>query len=210
MKKVLFLGDSITDALRGRGENEHHYIGAGYAMIAAGKLALEDPTGYEFTNLGISGNRVVDLYARIKCDCWNLEPDYCSILLGVNDVMHELERGNGVDAKRFEHIYRTMVEETMERLPNCKLMLMEPFCLRGWATDPYYDEFRKEVDMRGAIVRKIAEEKGLVFVPLQAELDQLAKRDGDLAWCKDGVHPTLAGHALMAKRWLEGFEKLNA
>jgi lysophospholipase L1-like esterase len=100
MKKVLFLGDSITDAQRSYQEDEHHYIGQGYTEMVAGKLALEHPGMYEFTNKGISGNRIVDLYARIKKDCWNLKPDYISILIGVNDVWHELEDENGVDAKR--------------------------------------------------------------------------------------------------------------
>ena len=208
MKKVLFLGDSITDALCSKEENEHNYIGQGYALIAAGQLALEHPGEYEFTNKGISGNRVVDLYARIKKDCWNLEPDYVSILLGVNDVMHELEIGNGVDAERFDHIYRTMIEETMARLPACKLMLMEPFCMHGWCTDPYYDEFRGEVEKRAVIVKKIAEDYGLVYVPLQDAFDQLSAEYGVECWCKDGVHPSVGGHAFMAQKWLEGFAKL--
>ncbi|MBE5777173.1 MAG: hypothetical protein E7326_06660, partial [Clostridiales bacterium] len=65
MKKVLFLGDSITDALCAKDEQEHNYIGQGYALMAAGELAYAHPGEYEFTNRGISGNRVVDLYARI-------------------------------------------------------------------------------------------------------------------------------------------------
>ena len=101
MKKVLFLGDSITDGGRSYEENVHDYIGQGYTLMAAGVLAMEKPGEYEFTNKGISGNRIVDLYSRIKCDCWNLQPDYISILMGVNDVWHEQECKNGVEEKRF-------------------------------------------------------------------------------------------------------------
>ena len=210
MKKVLFLGDSITDAQRSYQEDEHHYIGQGYTEIVAGKLALEHPGMYEFTNKGISGNRIVDLYARIKKDCWNLKPDYISILIGVNDVWHELEDENGVDAKRFDHIYRTLIEETMERLPECKIMLMEPFSQPGYTMghDEYNDAFRSETEKRAAIVRKIAEDFGMVFVPLQKELDELSKKYGYQVWAEDGVHPTLTGNAFLAKKWLEGYEKL--
>ena len=211
MKKVLFLGDSITDALRDYSEDAHDYLGQGYALMAAGKLAYEHPGEYEFTNKGISGNRVVDLYARIKKDCWNLKPDYISILLGVNDVWHEKEVQNGVDAERFENIYRILLKETMERLPECKIMLMEPFSQPGYTigNDPYYDDFRLEVEKRAKSVQKLAEEFGLVFVPLQAELDEMSLKTSYELWAKDGVHPTVAGHALLAKRWLEGFEKMK-
>lgn len=33
---------------------------------------------------------MVDLDARIKVDCINLRPDVISIMIGVNDVWHEL------------------------------------------------------------------------------------------------------------------------
>lgn len=211
MKKVLFLGDSITDALCAKDEQEHNYIGQGYALMAAGELAYAHPGEYEFTNRGISGNRVVDLYARIKKDCWNLEPDYISILLGVNDVWHELEVQNGVDAERFENIYRILIKETMERLPNCRIMLMEPFSQPGYTmgSDPFYDEFRSEVEKRARSVKKLAEEFNLVFIPLQPEFDEMSRKTSYENWAKDGVHPTLAGHYLLAKRWLEGFEKIK-
>ncbi|MBR6525569.1 MAG: SGNH/GDSL hydrolase family protein [Clostridia bacterium] len=208
MKKVLFLGDSITDAVRSYSEDEHNYIGQGYALIAGGQLSIENPGEYQFTNKGISGNRIVDLYARIKKDCWNLQPDYVSILIGVNDVMHELEIGNGVDAERFEHIYRTLIKETLERLPECKIMLMEPFCLHGVCTDPYYDIFRSEVEKRASIVKQLAEEFKLVFVPFQEAFDKMSAEFGVECWCKDGVHPTIGGHAFMAEKWLEGFAEL--
>ena len=81
-------------------------------------MLKDDPTKHEIFNRGISGNRVVDLYARIKSDVWNLKPDVLSILVGVNDVWHELDIANGVDIERYERIYGMMLEETLERLPN--------------------------------------------------------------------------------------------
>ena len=211
MKKVLFLGDSITDAGRSYDEDVHDYIGQGYTLMAAGVLAMEKPGEYEFTNKGISGNRIVDLYSRIKCDCWNLKPDYISILMGVNDVWHEQECKNGVEEKRFDHMYRTLIEETFERLPDCKIMLMEPFIYPGYTmgTDADMDELRVGVEALAKVVRKIAEDFNLVFIPLQAELDEMAKKYGYKVWAEDGVHPSVEGNALLAKRWLEGFAKLN-
>ena len=100
MKKILFMGDSITDAMRDREADD--YLGAGYASMVAGELGYKEPYAYQFVNRGISGNRIIDLHARIRCDMINLQPDYISILIGVNDVWHEYTRKNGVAADKFE------------------------------------------------------------------------------------------------------------
>ena len=107
MKRILFQGDSITDANRSR-ENEA-WKGEGYPTLITAKLGFEHPNEYEFINRGISGNRVVDLLARVKSDMINLKPDYMSILIGVNDVWHELEYSNGVSAERYEQIYTCLL-----------------------------------------------------------------------------------------------------
>ena len=88
MTKILFQGDSITDVGRSREDNNN--IGRGYPHLLKATLNYSEPTKYEIYNKGISGNRIVDVYARIKCDIINLAPDFMSILIGVNDVWHEL------------------------------------------------------------------------------------------------------------------------
>ena len=81
--KILFYGDSITDAGRDREIAEpNKKLGSGYVAYAANRLYDESLTSYDIYNRGISGNRIVDLYSRIKIDCWNLEPDVLSILTG--------------------------------------------------------------------------------------------------------------------------------
>ena len=90
MKIVLF-GDSITDMARNRDVNAQvGEYGFGYPFFVAGELLSEDPKGYKIYNRGISGDRTVDLYARIKRDVWNIEPDVLSILIGINDIWHDL------------------------------------------------------------------------------------------------------------------------
>lgn len=100
MKTILFQGDSITDC--GRSKEDNAQIGTGYALLVKSQLGFEKPNQYEFYNRGISGNRIVDVYARIKADIINLKPDYMSLLIGVNDVWHEIGANNGVDADKFE------------------------------------------------------------------------------------------------------------
>lgn len=87
-KKILFQGDSITDV--GRSRDNIADLGKGYPHLIKGQLGAEFPLEYEFINKGVSGNRIVDLYARIKIDFINLAPDYASIYIGVNDAWHEI------------------------------------------------------------------------------------------------------------------------
>ena len=91
------------------------------------ELGLDNPGEYEFINRGISGNRIVDVYARIKADIINLEPDVMSILIGINDVWHEVGHKNGVSAEKFFKIYSMLIEEIQEALPEIKIMILEPF-----------------------------------------------------------------------------------
>lgn len=211
MKRVLFQGDSITDTARNReAKTGFNAYGCGYTNFVAGELCLENPGAVEFINRGVSGDRVVDLYARWRRDCIQWKPDVISILIGVNDVWHELGGGNGVPPKRFEKVLRMLIEETREELPGVKFMLMEPFLLHGSATNEHYDEFFPEVRIRAEIVRRLAEEYGIPFVPLQCVFDEALKSADDKYWAIDGVHPSHAGHALIAKQWVAAYKKYIA
>ncbi|MBQ7986509.1 MAG: SGNH/GDSL hydrolase family protein [Clostridia bacterium] len=205
--KILFQGDSITDCYRSR-EVEFR-IGMGYALLCQAELMCEEPNKYEILNRGVSGNRVCDLYARIKSDIINLKPDFMSILIGVNDVWHELGDQNGVDADKYYKIYSMLIEEVKEALPDIKIMIMEPFALKGRDNEIYWDEFKVEVAKRGEMAKKIAEKFDLPFVPLQKKFDEAAKLADNSYWLVDGVHPTAAGHMIIKKEWMKAFKELN-
>ena len=150
---------------------------------------------------------MTDLYARIKRDIINLRPDVMSILIGVNDVWHEYDfgGGNGVDAEKYYRIYSMLIEEVKEALPDTKIMIMEPFVLKGSATNPNWDVFYTEVRKRADRAREIARKYGLAFVSLQAQFEEATKNAPDDHWLKAGVHPTLAGHELIKGEWLKVF-----
>lgn len=205
--KILFQGDSITDVGRNTTNGSTVSIGQGYPMLISAALGVKYPGKLEFTNLGISGNRIVDVYARIKADAWNHNPDVFSILIGVNDVWHELGWQNGVDAKRFYNVYRMLVADTMERFPAIKMILMEPFVLRASATDAKWEEFRTETGLRAEAVARIADEFHQPFLPLQKMLDDACEICPAPYWLPDGVHPSPAGHQLIANAWIDTFEK---
>ncbi|MBQ8685441.1 MAG: SGNH/GDSL hydrolase family protein [Clostridia bacterium] len=205
--KIVLYGDSITDASRRRDTDVYTgALGCGYAFFIGGELAKEAPDRYEVLNRGISGNRIVDLYARVKADVWNLEPDVLSIFIGINDIWHELGGRNGVDLERFERVYRMLIEDTLKRLPDLKIMLCEPYVLHGVATDERWEEFNK-IREYAKVVENLAKEYGLYFVPMQAALEDRAERFGAAYYADDGVHPTPAGAKVIADEWLKVFKE---
>ena len=206
--RILFYGDSITDAGRDRETTyEPAGYGNGYVKEVVNALNAENAEKYDLINRGISGNRIVDLYARIKADCWNHKPDVLSILIGVNDVWHEISGGNGVELDRFEKVYRMLIEDTLKKLPNVKILLCEPFVLQGCATVDDGDKWQRflEVYAYASVVKKLAEEYGLYFLPLQEKLSQEAKGN-EAEYLADGVHPAAAGAKLIADEWLKAFK----
>ena len=207
MKKILFMGDSITDSARSR-EN-HHYSGSGYATLVWAELGYTRPGEFEFVNRGIGGNRIVDLVARVKRDMINHAPDYMSILIGINDVAHELTDSNGVDVKWFEVYYNNLIAQLKEALSNLKIMLLGPFVLHGSFADKYYDELRRGALEMEAAARRVAEKWGLVFVPLLEKFEEAARLAPDSFWTPDGIHPTPAGHEIIKRAWLAGFSELE-
>ena len=205
--RILFQGDSITDA--GRDWNNDAQLGRGYAHLVSAELGFKEPAQHTFVNKGISGNRVVDLYARIKRDIINYKPDVMSILIGVNDVWHELgDSPNGVDADKFFKIYSMLIEEIKEALPEVKIMILEPFVLEAGATEANWEFFKTETAKRAEMSRKIAEKYALPFIPLQKGFDDLAKKAPNDYWLADGVHPTSAGHEYIKGEWLKAYSAL--
>ena len=207
--RILFQGDSITDA--GRARDNDINIGVGYPQLVKASLGFETPGNQEFINRGISGNRVVDVYARIKDDIINLKPDVMSILIGVNDVWHGFSAiPNGVDADKYYKTYDMLIEEIKTALPDIKIMIMimEPFVIKASATEEKQEEFDLEVKKRAEMAKKIAEKYNLTYIPLQCGFNELSKKAETSYWLSDGVHPTAMGHEYIKNEWIRTFKAL--
>jgi lysophospholipase L1-like esterase len=197
---ILFQGDSITDAGRNIGAaepNAEKALGYGYAMLAAGKLLRAYPQQKPLIfNRGISGHKVPDLAERWEKDTIALKPDILSILIGVNDLWHTFAFGSkykGTVAD-YESGLRALLESTLKALPTVQIVLCEPFTTRT------SDEFKPLAEYR-AVVQKIAQEKSFLLVPFQAAFDEAIKVAPASFWAPDGIHPSPAGHDLMAEVW---------
>lgn len=196
MKTFIILGDSITDCSRNRDDIDS--MGMGYPAIVAATIGTQYPQKFKFINEGISGDRIVDVYARIKRDILNQKPDYLSILIGINDVWHELNDKNGVAAPKFEKIYSMLIEEIKEELPEIKIFILEPFVTPGTATDEKIEIFRSEAKLRSEAAKRVADKFDLTFIPLQCVFDEAMTKAPASYWTRDGVHPSTEGHGLIA------------
>ena len=200
---ILFQGDSITDGNRGRNSDLNHVHGHGYQYIIAAELTADNiDKKVEFINRGISGNRIADLYGRWVEDCLNLKPTILSILIGINDIIFNWEHKSGSDPERYEKIYRYLLDEVKKQNPDTLIVIMEPFF--GEKKEEELNTFFKEhIGGYAAAAKKIAEEYGAVFVPLQDMIDSYKEKTDiyNILW--DGIHPTTCGHELIARRWKE-------
>lgn len=196
---VLFQGDSVTDC--GRDRFDFDSLGNGYPYICAALFnALYPQLEVTFLNRGISGNRTKDLVDRWEEDCVDLQPDWVSILIGINDTWRRYDAADETTAQEYEANYRNILEQVRMRT-KAGLILCEPFVL------PFPQDrkaWREDLDPKIHIVRNLAVEYGAIYIPFDGMFAQAATYQDFSYWAKDGVHPTPAGHGLMARHWLSG------
>jgi acyl-CoA thioesterase-1 len=196
---ILFQGDSITDAGRVREDTDN--LGMGYPLLAASWFsALYPAKRVRFINRGISGNRAADLVARWQEDCLDLLPSWVSILIGINDTWRRYDSNDPTTAAAFEANYRSILTHTCESLPGTRLLLLEPFVL---PTPADRVAWREDLDPKIAAVRRLAREFNALYVPLDGLFAAASVQREPSFWAADGVHPTAAGHALIAQAWLK-------
>lgn len=205
---ILFQGDSITDSGRARDKsaaNDLQALGSGYAMLAASNMLNKFANkNIQVYNRGISGNKVPQLQGRWQADCLALNPTILSILIGVNDYWHK-RSGNYVgSAALYKEQYKKLLDTTLEKLPNVRLIIGEPFAVKNvkHVDDSWFPEFAAYQNAS----KDIAKEYKATFIPYQSIFDQAEKAANGAYWTTDGVHTTLAGANLMAQHWLQCFK----
>ena len=202
---ILFQGDSITDAGRDKNSttpNTPPMMGNGYVIQAAGELLFKHAEkNLSIYNRGISGNKVPQLAERWNTDCIDLKPTVLSIMIGVNDYWHTKTANYQGTAKTYEDDYRALLKRAFTAFPNLKLIIGEPFAVKGIRAvdDSWYPEFDKYREA----ARKLANEFKAGFIPYQKVFDEAQKRAPGVYWTHDGVHASLAGAKLMAHAWME-------
>jgi lysophospholipase L1-like esterase len=209
---ILFQGDSITDAGRKR---DHYYandawggLGSGYVLPVASELLGKNPTSnIQCYNRGISGHKVFQLAKRWEEDCLQIQPDVLSILIGVNDFWHTLSHGYKGTARSYEDDFRKLLDRTLKQLPDCKIIVCEPFVVKGGSAIVEKEWFPAFMAYQNT-ARKISSDYNTNWVPFQKTFDDALEVASVEYWCPDGVHPSLGGGYLMAEVWLDVFKKM--
>ena len=202
---LLFQGDSITDARRDKKKfykraNNSSALGDGYPLLIAGQILRDNPTkDLRIFNRGVAGHKVPDLQKRWKKDCIDMKPAVLSILVGVNDLMHRFIGRYDGSVEDYRTGFTELIALTKKELPEVRLVICEPFALRcGNVDDTWFPEF----DERRQVAAEVAKAAEAIWVPFQSMFDTAVAAGTEAKfWAADGVHPTIAGHTLMAETW---------
>jgi lysophospholipase L1-like esterase len=200
-KTLLFIGDSITDCGRSRPIGEGNGLGSGYVHLIHALLESKYPElNLRTLNMGVNGNRVSNLQERWDEDVVIQEPDYISILIGINDVWRQFDNPSAlmqVTIDIYERSLVKLVEQAVARSE--RVFLMSPFYLEENTEEP----MRKKMDEYGRVVEKIAGEYNLMFIDIQKNFDSYLEKRATQTLSPDRVHPNVTGHMIIAKAFLD-------
>ena len=190
-KKVIFFGDSITEA----GVKPGGYIRLMDSIIAAANKSGQ----YELVGAGISGNKIYDLYLRIEDDVLKKRPDIVVIYVGVNDVWHKASSGTGTDYNKFGRFYEAVVNKL--QAAGVKVIVCTPAVI-GERTD-HSNQQDGDLNLYSQWLRDFCASRQLPLVDLRRNFIQynlannpLNKESGILT--NDRVHLNAAGNLLVA------------
>ncbi len=211
--KLVFIGDSITDCDRESpvGEAVGEGLGRGYVSLVNALLNTVQPRhAIRVINVGTSGHTVRDLDARWQRDVLALNPDWLSVMIGINDVWRHFDTPRQTEWQVALPEYAATLERLVQiTRPALKgLVLMTPYFIEPNRADP----MRAMMDEYGDVVRRLAEKYEAVLVDTQAAFDAIlsegsggqAAHPMSLAW--DRVHPNLTGHMLLARAFLKSIQ----
>lgn len=195
--RILLTGDSITDG--GRDRSDPGSLGHGYALLVAALAGARRPDlDLTFVNRGVGGDTARQLRERWEADALALEPTVVSVLVGINDTWRRYDAGRTTPVEAYEEDYRAMLDAARARL-GARFVLVEPFVV---PVEDAQHAWREDLDPRIGVVRRLSAEYRAVLVPADGLLAAASVRTSPAAWAYDGVHPTPAGHGLLAQAWL--------
>ena len=201
-KKVIFLGDSITQNAVINSEDFKGFISL-----------LEENVNQntELIGKGIGGDKVSDLLTRYRDDVIKLNPDIVFIYIGINDVWHKYDYGTGTDIDLYENGLRQIITDLKEN--EVELILCTPtvigenkgeFTLVNQFKDIETMEImNNDLDDYSDVVRKLSKEFDTklldlrkIFMQYISENNPENKSKGVLT--TDGVHLNNLGSKLIA------------
>lgn len=189
-KKVIFLGDSITEMGMNPG---------GYISVMKEMITREGADNYDVYGAGIGGNKIYDIYLRLNDDVISKSPDIVVLYEGVNDVWHKSTLGTGTDADKYEKFYRAVIKQMIAS--NIKVIVCTPAVIgeKKDCTNQQDGDLNKYAN----IIKAVAADYQLpvcdlrsIFLNYEAEHNNENTDKGVLT--TDGVHLNDAGNKLVA------------
>lgn len=228
--KLLFIGASVTDCGRDRALRQSfadadnadainadainadatNALGNGYVHFIDALLGSHpDEYSIRVVNKGISGETSRDVRARWQRDVLNLQPDWVSLMIGVNDIWRRFDSPQQPELAVSLDEYQSNIRDVVKRTrPHVKgFLLTTPFFLEP----SHEDEMRAQFDLYHEALRKVAREEGVIYVDIQAAFDRVLETRLATTLAPDRIHPNSIGHMIAARAWLQavGFNWLG-
>ncbi len=205
--KILFTGDSITDAGRKRpvGEGLWDGVGTGYVRVVDNLLTAVYPDcKLHIMNTGISGNTSRDLLARVEEDVVKLGADYVVFMIGANDIWRQMDEPCITEGHVYLPEYSQNVAAFIDRVQasGATVICMLPYYMEANKSDL----MRQKVEEYASAARRIAEAKGVMCIDTQGAFDEFLKYryPASLSW--DRVHPGPVGATILARTFLRAVD----
>ncbi len=193
-KKVIFFGDSITQAGVGP---------TGFITLLQQDLNKAGKSrDFELIGAGIGGNKVYDLYLRLEDDVLSKKPDLVFIYIGINDVWHKRSFGTGTDPDKFEKFYNRIIEKI--QAGGAKVVICTPTVI-GEKKD-FVNELDGDLNKYAEIIRGIAGNKNVELLDLhKATIAYINAHNPDNKsqgiLTQDGVHMNETGNRFLADQF---------
>ena len=193
--RILFQGDSITDA--GRNRRLLHGL-KGYTKKTAKKLFLKEGFfKYDFYNRGISGDRTQNLLDRYKVDFVDMKPDVVTIMIGINDVWRKYDSNDETTPDKYEENLTKLLTD-IKKDTGAKIIVLSPY-LTPDPNNGQHDEMRQDVDVFIERAEKVAKKYADAFINTDIPMNKGAGEFSPRAISGDGVHPAPKGQKILAE-----------
>ena len=111
------------------------------------------------------------------------------------------DSGKAVDLALFESTLDGLLSEARAAKPGLRLGICEPFRAPNGPAIRKSPGRPERMKVLQAACWRLAEKHRATFVTLQSVFDRAAEKTPWSHWIWDGVHPTAAGHQLIADAW---------
>ncbi|MBQ7105853.1 MAG: lysophospholipase [Bacilli bacterium] len=172
--KTIFLGDSITE-----------------------RYNLDDYFHNEnYINKGIGGNTTRNILDRLKKDVLDYEPDKVFILIGTNDIVHNIDSEETIDN------IKSIINIIQEKTPNTEIFLESIYPVNnnkkaGKNFGKIGKRNNDDIKYINSKLKEFCKEKKITYIDVY---DALTNEDGDLStkYTNDGLHLNEYGYIIVS------------